>query len=178
MQSSPDPHTPHTPHDPRTAHDPRTPHEPLGPPEPRRMPGTLIFVLVIVAMHALGSTFGGWAILEENQSKQDHGQDLLMPWSMAWFVALFCWGLAALQIVCVALAHKRRTWVRVVLIVCLSIVLLSTGLSFLGSLAAGAPSLAVLVVVAIDVAALWMVCGDPAHHYFSVRGPAPTSPQR
>ncbi|MCT9145560.1 hypothetical protein [Streptomyces violarus] len=26
--------------------------------------------------------------IEENQSKQDHGQDLLLPWALALFVAL------------------------------------------------------------------------------------------
>jgi hypothetical protein len=141
------------------------------------MPGALIFVLVVVTAHALGAVFGGWAVIEENQSKQEHGQDLLMPMSMAWFVALFCWGLAALQVVCVVLARKRRTWVRVVLIVCLSFVSLSTVLGFLGSLVAGAPSLPVFVIAGIDVAALWMASGEIGRHYFSVRSPAPTSLQ-
>jgi hypothetical protein len=100
-----------------------------------------------------------------------------MPMSMAWFVALFCWGLAALQVVCVVLARKRRTWVRVVLIVCLSFVSLSTVLGFLGSLVAGAPSLPVFVIAGIDVAALWMASGEIGRHYFSVRSPAPTSLQ-
>lgn len=141
------------------------------------MPGALIFVLVIVTAHALGTVFGGWAILEENQSKQEHGQDLLLPIGLAWFVALFSWGLAVLQVVCVVLARKRRFWVRVVLIVCLSFVALSTAVAFLGSLAAGVPSLAVFVIAGIDVAALWMVCGETGRHWFSVRSPAPTSPQ-
>lgn len=152
--------------------------EQAGAPETVRMPGTVIFVLVIVTLHALGMAFGGWAILDENQSKQDHGQDLLLPWSMAWFVALFCWGLAAPQILSVVLARKRRPWVRVVLIVSLSFTAVSMALSFVVSLAAGAPSLAGFVIVGIDVAALWMICREPARHYFSVRGPAPASPRR
>ncbi|MFF8031529.1 MULTISPECIES: hypothetical protein [unclassified Streptomyces] len=139
------------------------------------MPGVLVFVLVVVAAHALGTVFGGWAIIEENRSKQEHGQDLLMPMSLAWFMALFCWGLAALLVVCVVLARGRRSWVRVVLIVCLSFVALSTIIAFLGSLASGAPSLAVFVIAGLDVAALWTVCGETGRHYFSVRGPAPTS---
>ncbi|WP_141662935.1 hypothetical protein [Streptomyces sp. Wb2n-11] len=65
---------------------------PPGPPETARMPGPLVFVLVTVTVHALGTAFGGWAILQENLSKQEHGQDLLTPMGMAWFVALFCWG--------------------------------------------------------------------------------------
>lgn len=56
-----------------------------------RMPGAVVFVLVVVAVHALGTAFGGWAVVEENRSKQEHGQDLLMPMGMAWFLALFCW---------------------------------------------------------------------------------------
>lgn len=141
------------------------------------MTGALVFVLVIVTAHAVGTAFGGWAILEENYSKQEHGQDLLMPMGVAWFVALFCWGVAALQAVCVALARKRRPWIRVVLAVWLIFVALSTLVGFLGSLAAGTPSLAVLVVLGIDAVALWVVCGERAGHWFSVRGPAPTSPQ-
>ncbi|MFC9914501.1 hypothetical protein [Streptomyces sp. NPDC127197] len=151
---------------------PYQPGQPV-PLEPARMPGALIFVLVIVTAHALGTVFGGWAIIEENRSKQEHGQELLMPMGMAWFVALFCWALAALMVVCVVLARKRRTWVRVVLIVCLSFVAFGTVLGFLGSLASGAPSLAVFVIAGIDVAALWMVCGETSRHYFSVRSPAP-----
>ncbi|MEU0374189.1 hypothetical protein ABZ070_28830 [Streptomyces sp. NPDC006283] len=153
------------------------PSRPPETSEPARMPGALVFVLVVVAAHALGTVFGGWAVLEENQSKQEHGQDLLVPTGVAWFVALFCWGLAALQVVCVVLARKRRTWVRVVLIVCLAFVAFSTVVGFLGSLAAGAPSLAVFVIAGIDVAALWVVCGERGRHWFSVRSPAPTSPQ-
>ncbi|MGW3726359.1 hypothetical protein [Streptomyces sp. NPDC000851] len=155
---------------------PYQPGQPV-PLEPTRMPGALIFVLVIVTAHAVGTVFGGWAIIEENQSKQEHGQELLMPMGMAWFVALFCWALAALMVACVVLARKRRTWVRVVLIVCLSFVAFGTVLGFLGSLASGAPSLAVFVIAGIDVAALWMVCGETGRHYFSVRSPAPTSLQ-
>ncbi|MFC8090489.1 hypothetical protein [Streptomyces sp. NPDC057301] len=139
-----------------------------------RMPGAVIFVLVVVAVHALGTAFGGWAVVEENRSKQEHGQDLLMPMGMAWFLALFCWGLAALLIACVVLARKRRGWVRVVLIVCLSFVALSTAVAFLGSLASGAPNLATFVVAGIDVAALWMVSGATGRGYFSVRDQAPT----
>lgn len=141
-----------------------------------RMPWALVFVLVVASVHALGSVLGGWAILEENQSQREHGQDLLMPMGMAWFVALFCWGLAVLQAVCVVLARKRRSWVRVVLIVCLSLATLGTVLAFLGSLTAGAPSLVAFVVACADVAALWMVSGGTGSQFFSVRGPAPTAP--
>jgi cation transport ATPase len=141
------------------------------------MPGALIFVLVVVAAHALGTAFGGWAVIEENRSKQEHGQDLLMPMAMAWFVALLCWGLAALQAVCVVLARKRGAWVRVVLIVCLAFVSLSTAVGFLGSLVAGTPSLPVFVIAGIDVAALWMVSGHRGRRYFSVGSPAPASSQ-
>lgn len=149
-----------------------------GAREPARMPGAVILVLVIVTAHALGTAFGGWAILAENQSKQDHGQDLLLPWGVAWFVALFCWGLAASQVLSVVLAHKRRPWVRVVLIVFLSFITLSVALSFVVSLAAGVPSPAGFVILGIDVAALSMIWREPARHYFSVRGPAPASPRR
>lgn len=142
-----------------------------------RMPGVLIFILVVVAAHALGTVFGGWAVIEENRSKQEHGQDLLMPMGVAWLTALFCWGLAALEIVCVVLARGRRTWIRVVLIVCLSFVTLGTVLGSLGSLVAGAPSLPVWLIAGIDVAALWTVSGETGRHYFSVRGPAPTAHQ-
>jgi hypothetical protein len=157
-------------------HSPYPPGPP-APPETVRMPGALVFVLVIVTVHALGTAFGGWAVLEENYSKQEHGQDLLMPMATAWFVALFCWGLAALQVVCVVLAHKRRPWVNVVLAVCLAFVAFSTLVGFIGSLAAGAPSLAMLVILGIDGVALWMVLGDTARRWFSARRPAPTSPQ-
>jgi len=150
------------------------PPEQAGPAAPRgvRMPGAVIFVLVVVAVHALGTAFGGWAVLEENRNKQEHGQDLLMPMGMAWFLALFCWGLAALLAACVVLARGRRGWVRVVLIVCLSFVAVSTAFAFLGSLTSGAPNLATFVVAGIDVAALWMVSGATGRGYFSVRNPA------
>ncbi|MDN3293006.1 hypothetical protein QWM81_02855 [Streptomyces ficellus] len=141
------------------------------------MTGALVFVLVIVTVHALGTAFGGWAILQENYSKQEHGQNLLMPMGMAWFVALFCWGMAALQVVCVVLARKRRPWVRVVLAVWLILVVFSTVLSFIGSLAAGTPSLAMLVVSGIDVVALWVVLGETGRRWFSVRSQAPTAPR-
>ncbi len=142
-----------------------------------RMPGSLIFILVVVTAHALGTAFGGWALLEENRSKQEHGQDLLMPVGVAWFTALFCWALAALLVACVVLARRRRPWIRVVLIVCLSFVALSTSVAFLGSLASGAPSLAVFVIAGIDVAALWVVCGKTGRGHFSVRAQQPASRQ-
>lgn len=156
---------------------PTNPVSPTDQPGTARMPGALIFVLVVVAVHALGTAFGGWAVLEENQSKQEHGQELVMPMAMAWFVALFCWGLAALQVACVVLARGRRLWVRVVLIVCLAFVALGSALGSLGSLVAGAPSLPVFLIAGIDVWALWLVSGEKGRHYFSADSPAPTSPQ-
>ncbi|MFD5163018.1 hypothetical protein ACFWMJ_34025 [Streptomyces hawaiiensis] len=137
-----------------------------------RMPGAVVLALVMVTGHALGYVLGGWAVIDENRSKQDHGQDLLLPWALAWFVALFCWGLAVLQVACLVLARKRRHWVRVVLIVCLSLVALSMVVAFLGSLAAGAPSLPAFLIAGLDVAALWTVSGAKGRGYFSVRGPA------
>ncbi|GAA2588813.1 hypothetical protein GCM10011428_72030 [Streptomyces violaceus] len=137
-----------------------------------RMPGAVILALVMVCGHALGYVFGGWALIDENRSKLEHGQDLLMPMAMAWCVALFLWGVAALQVACVVLARKRRYWVRVVLIVCLSFVALSMIVAFLGSLVGGVPSLPAFVIAGLDVAALWMVSGPSGHDYFSARGPA------
>lgn len=138
------------------------------------MPKALVSVLVIVVAQALGTVFGGWAVIEENQNKQDHGQDLLMPWAMAWSTALFCWGLAALQLACVVLARRRRAWIRVVLIVCLSFMTLSTAFAFLGSLTSGAPNLAAFLIAGFDVAALKVVCGRTGRHHFAVRNSAPT----
>ncbi|MDG9712238.1 hypothetical protein [Streptomyces sp. DH10] len=138
-----------------------------------RMPKSLIFVLVLAGAHALGNVFGGWAVIDENQSKLDHGQDLLMPMALAWFLALFCWGLAALQVVGVALARGRRLWVRVVLIVCLSFAALGMVLASVGSLAGGAPSLPAFLVAFADLAALWTVSGETGRRYFSVRAPDP-----
>ncbi|GAA2500675.1 hypothetical protein [Streptomyces gobitricini] len=163
--------------------DPSGPSHPLGPPgDPRppeaaRFSGALVFALVVVVAHAVGTAFGGWAVLDENYSKREHGQDLIMPMGMAWFVALFCWGLAALQGACAVLAGRRRPWTRVVLVVCLAFVACSTLLAFIGSLASGAPSPAVLLVFCVDGAALWVVRGETARRWFSVRGPAPTPPR-
>ncbi|MGI5427273.1 hypothetical protein [Streptomyces sp. CA-179760] len=81
--------------------------------------------------------------------------------------------MAALQVSCVVLARKRRHWVRVVLIVCLSFVALSMVIAFLGSLAGGAPSLPAFGIACLDVAALWMVSGEKGRDWFSARGPAP-----
>ncbi|MER7108319.1 hypothetical protein [Streptomyces sp. NPDC000229] len=165
---------------------PDGPAGPSGPPgqsgEPRpseaaRFSGALVFVLVVVVAHAVGTAFGGWAVLDENYSKREHGQDLIMPMGLAWFVALFCWGLAALQVACAVLAGRRRPWIRVVLAACLTFVACSMFLAFIGSLASGAPSPAVLLVFCIDGAALWVVLGRTARRWFSVRGPAPTSPR-
>ncbi|MEE1931333.1 hypothetical protein V1J52_24755 [Streptomyces sp. TRM 70351] len=138
------------------------------------MPAALVLVLVVVALHALGTAVGGWALLQENTGKQEHGQDLLMPMGMAWSVALCCWGLAVLLAVCVVRARKRRPWVRVVFAGWLGLVAFSTLLGVVGSLASGGPSLAVLVLFGVDVSALWLVLGDTVHRWFSVRGPAPT----
>lgn len=150
---------------------------PLGPPGAARMPWAIIFVLVIVTVNALGAALGGWAILQENYSKQEHSQDLLMPMGAAWFVALFCSGMAALQVVCVVLARRRRPWVNVVLVVWLIFVALSAVVGFLGSLVSEVPNLAMLVVFGIDVAALWMALGNSAAYWFSAPGPAPTARQ-
>ncbi|MFI6376855.1 hypothetical protein [Streptomyces sp. NPDC050546] len=137
------------------------------------MPRSLIWILVLVCVHAIGSFFGGWAVIDENQSKLDHGQDPLMPMAMAWLLALFCCGLAALHLTCVALAHGRHAWVRVALIVCLSLAALGMVFVFLGSLAAGAPSPPAFLFACMDVAALWTVSGETGRRYFSVRAAAP-----
>ncbi|MFJ8592339.1 hypothetical protein [Streptomyces sp. NPDC093598] len=134
-----------------------------------RMPKSLIWILVLVSAHALGTFFGGWAIIDENRSKLDHGQDPLMPMALAWLLALFCCGLAALQVTCVVLARGRRSWVRVALIVCLSIAALGMVFAALGSLTAGAPSLPAFLFAFADLAALWTVCGETGRRYFSVR---------
>ncbi|MBO8196811.1 hypothetical protein JW613_00565 [Streptomyces smyrnaeus] len=157
---------------------PPYPSEPPGrpaPPQRARMPGALVFVLVTVAVSALGTAYGSWTLLQENHSKQEHGQELLVPMGMAWFVALFCWGLAALEITCVVLARKRRPWVGAVLAGCLIFVVLATVVGFLGSLVAGAPNLAVLLVLGIDLVAVWVALGETARRWFSVRPPLPTA---
>ncbi|MEW2402515.1 hypothetical protein [Streptomyces sp. NPDC046862] len=146
-----------------------------GPPGTVRMPRPVMLVLVLLTLHGLGYVFGGWAIIDETRSRQEHGQDPHMPMAMTWFVALFCWGLAALQAACVVRARRRRTWIRVVLIVCLSLVSLSMVFAFIGSLASDAPSLAAFLVAGFDIAALWMVSGETGRAYFSVRGPASAS---
>ncbi|MFI8194471.1 hypothetical protein ACIF8T_38115 [Streptomyces sp. NPDC085946] len=140
-----------------------------------RMPKSLIFILVLVCVHAIGAFFGGWAIIDEVQSKLDHGQDPPMPMAMAWLLALFCCGLAALHITCVAMARGRRSWVRVALIVCLSIAALGTVLTFLGSLIAGAPSHPAFLFAFADLAALWTVSGETGRRYFSARAGAQIS---
>ncbi|MEI5034020.1 hypothetical protein RB201_18550 [Streptomyces sp. S1A(2023)] len=173
-----DPSDPHGPNGPSgTPGGPGSPDRPGPPEEAARVSGALVFVLVVVVVHAVGTALGGWVVLDENYSKQEHGQDLILPMEMAWFVALFCWGLAALQVACVALSGRRRPWIRAVLAACLALVACSTLIGFLGSLLSGAPSLAVLLVFGIDAAALWVLFGGAAHRWFSVRGPAPTSPR-
>ncbi|WP_146046238.1 hypothetical protein [Streptomyces cahuitamycinicus] len=134
-----------------------------------RMPKSLIFILVLVCVQAIGTFFGGWAVIDENQSKLDHGQDPLMPMAAAWFLALFCCGLAALQITCVALARGRRPWVRVALIVCLSIAALGMVFAALGSLTAGAANLPAFLFAFADLAALRTVSGETGRRYFSAR---------
>lgn len=134
-----------------------------------KMPGALIFVLVVAAGHAVGCVFGGWAVIAENRNKQDHGQDLIMSWGLAWFVALLCWGLAAMLIACAVLAHRRHSWVRVVLIVCLGLVTLAMLFALLGSLAGGAPNPGVLLIAVVDGAALWTVSGGSGRSYFAAR---------
>ncbi|MFC9506259.1 hypothetical protein [Streptomyces sp. NPDC057002] len=137
------------------------------------MPKSLIWILVLVCVHGIGTFFGGWAVIDENQSKLDHGQDPLMPMAMAWLLALFCCGLAALNITCAVLARGRRYWVRVALIVCLSLAALGMVFAFLGSLTAGAPSHPAFLVACADLAALWTVSGETGRQYFSVRAAAP-----
>lgn len=134
-----------------------------------RMPGSLVFVLVVAAGHAIGCVVGGWAVVAENRNKQDHGQDLIMSWGLAWFVALLCWGLAAMLIACAVLAHRRHTWVRVALIACLGLVTLSMVLAFFGSLAGGAPNLAAFLIAVVDGAALWTVSGVSGRSHFTAR---------
>ncbi|KAF4410270.1 collagen-like triple helix repeat-containing protein [Streptomyces lycii] len=157
---------------------PRGPFGQPGVPEPARVSGALVFVLVIVAVHALGTAAGGWAVLDENYNKEEHGQDLLMPMGLAWFVAVFCWAMAALQAACVVLARRRRPWIRVVLAVCLAFLACSMFLAFMGSLAAGAPSLAAILVLGVDTAALWVVLGETGRRWFSARGPATPAAHR
>ena len=152
------------------------PDQPV-PPETARIPGTLVFGLVVAVVHALGTAVGGWAILEENYSKQEHGQDLILPMGAAWFMALLCWGMAALQIACVVLARKRRPWIRVVLAVLTIFVAASMALGFLLSLATGAPSIVSLVIFVVDVAVLRVVLGETGRRWFSVRGTAPAPPR-
>jgi hypothetical protein len=158
MQNSPNP--------------PGTPVMP-GSPGAVRMPRVVVLVLALVIFHALGNVLGGWTFIEENRSRQEHGQDLLLPTALAWLMALFCWGLAALQIACAVLARRRRTWIRVALIVCLSVLSLGVVFAFIVSMAAGAPSLAGFVLAGFDIAALWTVSGETGRAYFSVRGQAP-----
>ncbi|MEU3889387.1 hypothetical protein [Streptomyces sp. NPDC029041] len=133
------------------------------------MPKSLMWILVLVCVHGIGTFFGAWAIIDENQNKLDHGQDPLMPMPMAWLLALFCCGLAALHLTCVVLARGRRPWVRVALIVCLSIASLGVVFAALGSLAAGAPSLPAFLFALADLAALWTVSGGTGRRYFSAR---------
>jgi len=136
------------------------------------MPGVVVFVLVIVALHALTSALGGWALLEENYSRQEHGQEALVPIGAAWFVALICWGLAGLNAVCVVLARKRRTSVRVLITVSQSFMAFSSLLGTGVSVAAGAPSPVLLVLLLADAAALFLVCGEHSRRWFSLSGPA------
>lgn len=141
------------------------------------MGGALAFALVAVAVHALGTALGGWAFLDENYSKQEHGQDLIAPMGVAWFTALFCWAPAGLQIACVVLVRNRRPWTRVALAVPMVFVAVSTAFTFLLSLTTGTPAMAAFVIFAVDVAALWALFGENGRRWFSVRGTEPASPR-
>lgn len=132
-----------------------------------RMPRSLVFVLLLVCVHAIGAVFGGLAIIDEVHSKLEHGQDPPMPLATARLLALFCCGLAALSITCVAMARGRRSWVRVALTVCLSIAVFGTVFTLLGSLTAGTPSLPSFLFAFADLAALRTVSGETGRRYFS-----------
>lgn len=151
----------------------RTLPNPAGPPEMSRVNGAMIFALVLVGLQMLGLVLGGWAVLAENRSRQEHGQDPLTV--MAWIVALYCWAQAALHGVCLVLARRRRPWVRVALIVCLTLMSLSALVRFLNLAAAEADTRGALLVFVLDVAALWTVCGESGDRWFSVPDQAPTS---
>lgn len=152
-------------------------HEQPGAAGRPRMPRALVAVLVLVVVHALGSGLGGWAVLEENENKREHGQELLMPTGMAWAVALISVGLAVLQIVCVVLARGRRLWVRAALAPCLALVALAMLFSLLSSMGSEEPSLAAFLLLVADVAALWVLLGETGRHWFSVPGtPRPPGP--
>ncbi|OEU90482.1 hypothetical protein DB35_04585 [Streptomyces abyssalis] len=140
------------------------------------MGGPLVFALVVVTVHALGIAYGGWTLLEENYNNRAHGQGAVMPMGTAWFMTLFCWVLAAVQLFCVVSARERRPWIQVTLAASMMFVVASTGLAFFGSLSTGTSGLVALVVLAVDVAALWAVLGAPGRRWFSVRGTEPASP--
>lgn len=152
--------------------DPADPQEESGTPGTARMPGVLVFALVVVALHALATLLGGWVILDDNYTGQEHNQELLMPMHVAWFFAVFCWGLGAAQILCVVRARKRSPWIRVALIVFLGFTALSSIFGFVASVLADAYSPALLVMFGIDVAALWQVCGEDGGRWFSRREPS------
>ncbi|OEV03880.1 hypothetical protein [Streptomyces oceani] len=154
----------------------REPYDP--PPGAARLPRALFLVLVLVSVHALGTAIGGWTLLEENRSRQEHGQDLLMSAGAAWCVALGCWALSALLLLCVVRARQRRPWTRVVLVVSLLVVTPATAFAYVSALAAGGSSPPTLLILVLDVAALWVLLGDTAHRWFSVRRPPAAVPER
>ncbi|MET7637156.1 hypothetical protein [Streptomyces sp. NPDC005438] len=142
--------------------------EPSGQLDTDRISGFLVFALVVVFLHALGNVAGGWAVLDENYSRQEHGQEPILSMSAAWLVALFCWALAALHTVLVVLARKRRSWVRTALAALMILMVFSTGLGFFASLVTGAPDPVILVILAVDVAALWALVGEAGRRWFSL----------
>lgn len=141
-------------------------------PHRERMPGGVIFALVVVALHALGTAFSGWAVLEENRNKQDHGQELLMPMGAAWLLALLFWCLAALLAFCVALARKRHAWIRTALTVWTILSLVAIGFLILASLTEGPPGAGMLAPFVVDAVVLWHLLGQDARDWFC--GPVPS----
>lgn len=151
---------------------PAPPEAESGSPGKARMPAAIVVALVVVALRALTLLVGGWFILEENYSQQEHNQELLMPMSAAWLFAVLCGGLAAAQVYCVVRARGRRAWIRVVLIVFLSLMAFSSVVGIVVSVAAGAASPGTLAFLGADVGALSIVGGAHGRRWFSASGPS------
>jgi hypothetical protein len=149
---------------------------PVTEPVKQRMPGAVVAVLVIVGLHAVLTLFGAWAVVDENYSKQEHGQELIMPMGAAWAVAAVSVGLAAFTLLCVVLARTRRPWIRVAFAVWLGFLVVAELLAFVVSASAGVPSTGALPVLFVDAVALWVVLGETSREWFLAPARASATP--
>lgn len=124
------------------------------------MPGRLRAALIVLVFQALANGFAGWLIIDSINEEASHGESTDGTGLLS-FLGYFSIVAAVVLLACVVFTVRPKSWVRPVVIVIETIVIISDLVNLVNG------SLAGVVGMILAIAVIVIVAGEDARDWFS-----------